>query len=265
MTREEFFKKAEQKYQVRFIDHGKSERKRLMQYIDNGSVIKDIDSVAKICEFADNFSMTLLLSHDINKQDFVFKRICLGILKCEFWDDIDDIAIRVADMHNNSYKDIDFFMSGSGAFYDEDHNKVADYNDSFLEFYLDVPCDHHEHPDERTYRILDEMGRDAERKKDITEIVEDCHKNGVELTDKQKEFISEFAGIKTEKLIIFDEVDYGYFNLYNFGGSFKTEAVYIGVYNREIRLFLSTDGRIYKENGLPWGLNAMEALHMMLK
>ena len=265
MTREEFFKKAEQKYWVRFIDLAQSERKRLMQISENGSVIKDIDSVTKICEFTDNFSLTLLLSHDINKQDFVSKRICLGDLKCEFWDDIDDIAVRIADMHNNSFEDINFYMSGAGAFYDEAHNKVADDNDSFLEFFLDVPCDHHEQPDERTYRILDEMGRDAERKKDITEIVEGCHQNGVELTDKQKEFISEFAGINTEKLIIFDEVICGYFNLYNFGGSFKTKAVYIGIYNSEIRLFLSTDGRIYKETGLPWGLNAMEALHLMLK
>ena len=195
MTREEFFKKAEQKYQVRFIDLGKSERKRLMQYIDNGTVVKDINSVAKISELVDKFSMTLLLSHDINKQDFVLKRICLGTLKCEFWNDIDDIVVHIADMHNNSYKEIDFFMSGAGTFYDEDHNKVADDINSFLEFYLDVPCNHHEQPDERTYRILDEMGRDAERKKDITEIVEGCHKNGVELTDKQKEFISVFAGI----------------------------------------------------------------------
>lgn len=265
MTREEFIKKAEQKYLTRFFNLDHLDRNRIIKNSGNGNVIKDVNSVAKIIEFIDEFSMMHLFAYQNEEKDFVIKQIFLEDLRCEFWDDVVEIVIRVANMWNCSSKKIDFFMSETGVFYDETHKIIADDNDSFLEYLLDVPCDRHEIPDERTYRLLKEAGWYEGRREDITDIVAGCHQDGVELTEKQKEFISEFIGIRTEKFMIFDEYNYKYFSYRALNTRFKIDAVYIGIYNSELQLYLSTDGRIFKGTGMPWGLDAMEAIHIMLQ
>ena len=265
MTREEFIKKAEQKYLVRYYDLDHADRNQIIQNNNNGAVIKDVDSVAKIIDFIDEFSMTYLRFYDYEKIEYVIKKICIDSLKCEFWDDVDEIVIRVATMWNSSKKRIDFYMSETGVFYDETHKKIADDNDSFLDFLIDVQCDRHERPDERTYRLLKEAGWYEGRREDITDIVAGCHQDGVELTEIQKELISEFIGIRTEKFMIFDMYSYKHFSYNELNNIFKADSVYIGIYNSELQLYLSTDGRIFDETGMPWGLDAMEAIHIMLQ
>lgn len=265
MTREEYIKKAEKKYSVRYYNMDHVDKNRIIKNSGNGTVINDINSVEKIIEFIDEFSMTHLFLYQNEGKDFVIKQLRLDDLICEFWNDVGEIVIRVANMYNCSYKVISFFMSETGGFYDETHNKIAEDTDSFLEFFLDVPCDYHEQPNGRTYRMLRESGWYEGRKEDITEIVAGCHRDGVELTKEQKKFISEFIGIETERFMIFDEYDYKYFSYNKLETRFKTDAVYIGIYNRELRIYLSTDGRIFKETGMPLGLDAMEGIHIMLK
>ena len=65
--------------------------------------------------------------------------------------------------------------------------------------------------------------------------------------------------------MIFDEYNYKYFSYRALNTRFKIDAVYIGIYNSELQLYLSTDGRIFKGTGMPWGLDAMEAIHIMLQ
>jgi hypothetical protein len=138
MTREVFIKKAEQKYLTRFFDLDHLDRNRIIKNSGNGNVIKDVNSVAKIVEFIDEFSMMHLFAYQNEEKDFVIKQIFLEDLRCEFWDDVGEIVIRVANMWNCSSKKIDFFMSETGVFYDETHKIIADDNDSFLDYIVRI-------------------------------------------------------------------------------------------------------------------------------
>ena len=81
MTREEFIKKAEQKYLTRFFNLDHLDRNRIIKNSGNGNVIKDVNSVAKIIEFIDEFSMMHLFAYQNEEKDFVIKQIFLEDLR----------------------------------------------------------------------------------------------------------------------------------------------------------------------------------------
>ena len=76
---------------------------------------------------------------------------------------------------------------------------MANDNDSFLEYFLKVPCDYHEQPTERTYQLLKDAGWYEERKIDITEIVDYCRKKALNLPRHRKISFPNYCSRKKSK------------------------------------------------------------------
>lgn len=155
-------------------------------------------------------------------------------------------------------------MSEAGDFYNEKHEKIADNVDDFLEYFLDVSCNYHESPSERTYQMLRDAGWYEGRRIDISELITECEKDNVFLTDKQKEFISKFGNINVGEVSIEIEKDNSCYEPHHFSGHFSADTVSVGYYKTVSRIYLSNDGRLYDDMGEPFGLDAMEAFHIML-
>ena len=261
MTREEFLEKAVQKYKVIDYKSDDSEHDFLLKNINKDCVVEDITKIEK---FVDEFSRLGLFEKSTDKYDKVYKFTGIGKFKSEYWEDVKIWVIKVADMMNTSHKEINFFMSEKGNFYTEKHEKIADNTDDFLEYFLNVPCNYHEPPSEYTYQMLREAGWYEGRRIDISELIADCERDGVFLTDKQKEFISEFRNIHVGEVSIEVEKDNGCYEPHHFYGDFPADTVSVGYYKTVLRIYLSSDGRLFHFMGKPLGLDAMEAFHIML-
>lgn len=256
MTRTEFLKKAEQKCKVIILSHRDSDNGLLKE----NCIIKDVTIINK---FLNEFSFIRLIQDTTRKNDKISKNIFLNS-SGSYWEDIGTEAVKIAHMCNISHKNINFYMSVSGLFYTEKHEKIADSTDEFLEYFLNVPCDYHEPPSERTYKLLRDAGWYEGRKIDISGLVKECEKDGVFLTDKQKEFISEFGNINAGKVSVETEKDNGCYEPHYFSGLFSADTISVGYYKTVLRIYLSGDGRLYDDMGEPFGLDAMEAFHIML-
>ena len=263
MTREEFIKKAEEKgYKITLDRGGKENSDYIYKYGLENADADEIDRMKKIIDFSDVYSGLHLFKMTDENKDFEYK--CIVGYLVAFWDDIGESVIDVAKMKNTSRKNIAFFMSETGSFYDENHKKITDNIDTFLEYFLDSPCDYHEQPDEKTYQALRDGGWYEGRKVDITAIIERCREFGIELTEIQKNVLSEFAGIETNKFSLFDAINTSWtFEPHTFNDVFKVDTVYIGLFKGMAKLYLATDGRIFHEIGQPYGLDTMEAFHVM--
>ena len=263
MTREEFIKKAEEKgYTLTSDRGGKENSDRIYKYGLENANADEIDRMKKIIDFSDVFSGLHLFKMTDENKDFEYKCIVGYLVK--FWDDIGESVIDVAKMKNTSHKHIAFFMSETGSFYDEKHKKITDDIDTFLEYFLGLPCDYHEQPDEKTYQALRDGGWYEGRKVDITAVIERCRELGTELTETQKKVLSEFAGIETDKFMLFDAINTSWvFTPHTFNDVFKADTIYVGLFKGMAKTYLATDGRLFHEIGQPYGLDTMEAFHIM--
>ncbi len=270
MTREEFLIKA----RMTCNDVLNSERRdcynNFIDLINKGEF--KIKKSTKIQAFIKEFTGISL--NYAYKEIHDFKKVLIQIM----YNDIihledNTAAVRITDMWNSSERIIKFYMSESGAFYNESKVKITDNTDDFLEYLLNVRCDEHEEISEETYEKLRKLGWYEGRKTDITQLIKDCEENGIYLTDIQKEVMSEFGGIrgyynindKSRDIFITDEVDTGCFEIQKD----HDNSISIGAWNARIILYVTQDGRIIGkiENRIPcqYGLNILEAFHIMFK
>lgn len=260
MTRAEFLEKAVQKYEIIILNYNGSYHDLILKILNKENcAFKDI---SKISNFLDEFSLIRLISDGTMKNDKISKNILCGL--GSYWEDIKTGVAKIAYIANTSSKKMNFYMSETGDFYNENHEKIADNTDDFLEYFLNVPYNYHEPPSEYTYQMLKKAGWYEGRRIDISELITDCEKDGVFLTNKQKEFISEFGNIHVGEVSIEIEKDNGCYEPNYFSGHFSADTVSVGYYKTVLRIYLSSDGRLYDDIGEPFGLDAMEAFHIML-
>lgn len=261
MTRAEFLEKAKKKYEVFILKYNGSYHDFILKMLNKENcAVKDI---SKIGNFLDEFSLVRLIADGTVKNDKISKNICLRG-SGSYWEDIKVGVVKVAWIRNTSKKAISFYMSETGKFYTENHEKIANNTDEFLKYFLDVPCNYHEPPSKYTYQMLREAGWYEGRRIDISQLIIDCEKDGVFLTDKQKEFISEFGNINVGEVSIEIDKDNGCYEPNYFSGHFSADTISVGYYKTVSRIYLSIDGRLYDDIGEPFGLDAMEAFHIML-
>lgn len=137
----------------------------------------------------------------------------------------------------------------------------------------------------QTYNILKTLGWYEGRNIDVSEIVDKFKKNGISLTDVQIAFLQEFGGIKGKSEnrecfeIFIDAEDYQFKkskpptkdDMYSYGPlnitgyEEKIDFLLVGAYgNLMVNLWISSDGRIFTDQGQQLGRTIMEAWQTIL-
>ena len=137
----------------------------------------------------------------------------------------------------------------------------------------------------QTYNILKTLGWYEGRNIDVSEIVDKFKKNSISLTDVQIAFLQEFRGIKGKSEnrecceIFIDAEDYQFKkskpptkdDMYSYGPlnitgyEEKIDFLLVGAYgNLMVNLWISSDGRIFTDQGQQLGRTIMEAWQTIL-
>lgn len=137
----------------------------------------------------------------------------------------------------------------------------------------------------QTYNILKTLGWYEGRNIDVSEIVDKFKKNSISLTDVQIAFLQEFGGIKGKSEnrecfeIFIDAEDYQFKkskpptkdDMYSYGPlnitgyEEKIDFLLVGAYgNLMVNLWISSDGRIFTDQGQQLGRTIMEAWQTIL-
>ncbi len=175
-----------------------------------------------------------------------------------------------------------FYMSEDGLFYNQDKKLIADNEDDFFNYILTVEYDYHPVIADSTYKRLKDAGWYEGRQIDITQLVIECKAHGVYLSEKQKDFVREFGGIKgidvdDEEFEILAERKYDYYKrpkcaitsnpnitrmIYmNYGA----EIVCVGCCgDGMIPLWLTSDGRLITDDSHQIGRTIMEGFNCFL-
>ena len=190
----EFTPKYEKDFFQRLEDLG---RKNIIQNPDK--IIKFAKNFSRIC-----FSRTEIKSKDTIKIDIQ--------LSTAFYNEELEMSIAYIGEVKNSCGVIErFYMSEDGRIgraketkvsrWNFDNNGWISYNvDDFIDYLLTKEYDYHIPISERTYQKLHEAGWYKGRNVDISNIIKECEEHNVTLTQPQKNFLSEFAGIGTSNI-----------------------------------------------------------------
>lgn len=137
----------------------------------------------------------------------------------------------------------------------------------------------------QTYNILKTLGWYEGRNIDVSKIVDKFKENGISLTDVQIAFLQEFGGIKGKSEnrecfeIFIDAEDYQFKkskpptkdDMYSYGPlnitgyEEKIDFLLVGAYgNLMVNLWISSDGRIFTDQGQQLGRTIMEAWQTIL-
>lgn len=267
MTRDEFLIKARMTCNDVLNSDFRGYYNDFVDDINKGEL--EIKKCDKIQAFLKEF--TYIILDFTYKETHDYKKVLIQVEKRSIIHLEDNTAaVRIADMWNSSKRIIKFYMSESGAFYNESKVKITDNTDDFLEYLLNVRCDEHEEISEETYEKLRKLGWYEGRKTDITQLIKDCEENGIYLTDIQKEIMSEFGGIRgyysdCHDVIILDQYDNGNFQI----KKDNENSITIGFWKTLIDLYLTPDGRVIgiMDNRVlgQYGLNILEAFHIFFK
>lgn len=148
--------------------------------------------------------------------------------------------------------------------------------DDFLNYLLTIEYDHHIPISMNTINRLKKAGWYEGRKIDISHIIEVCENNNVMLTQPQKDFLSEFAGIynpdnnKNDGLLVVDNDSFGEGSEKYFLEKYKNLVGYqiikmsIGYIQGQMDdLYLTPNGRLSYGSG-DIGRTAMESWELLL-
>ena len=194
-------------------------------------------------------------------------------------------AIRVAYIHNVSGSIINIFMRQDGLFVDQDGIQIAENTDDLLQYLLTVEFDYHVPIMPQTLSILKEAGWFEGRKTDISRLISKYQKEGITLSKAQIDFLQEFGGIKgkdsnSEEFEVCIEPKYSKFRkskpldskdltsyspLNVVGNKENVDFLLAGIMgNGMVNFWISTDGRLFADQGTQLGRTAMEGLQTVL-
>lgn len=112
-----------------------------------------------------------------------------------YWEDINAVANRIGYIENCSGIVKTLYLSENGNFYDQDHILLAENEEKFFDYLATAEFDHHPEITERTYEMLRFFGWYEGRHIDTADLNKEMLKRGIELTQKQLDFLSEFSGL----------------------------------------------------------------------
>lgn len=171
------------------------------------------------------------------------------------------------------------FMNEKGEFFNSKTELIANNEDKFFEYLLSVEYDYHAHIMPKTLDILKKAGWFEGRKKDISSLINKYKKEGIELSTSQISFMQEFGGIKgkdtnDEEFEICIDPKYSIFkkriplsksNLKSYnplnvvGNKENVDFLLAGFMgNNMINFWISTDGRLFADQGIQMGRTIME-------
>lgn len=171
------------------------------------------------------------------------------------------------------------FMNERGEFFNSKTELIANNEDKFFEYLLSVEYDYHAHIMPKTLDILKKAGWFEGRKKDISSLINKYKKEGIELSTSQISFMQEFGGIKGKdtndeefeicidpkysifkKRIPLSKSDLKSYNPLNVVGNKENVDFLLAGFmgNNMINFWISTDGRLFADQGIQMGRTIME-------
>lgn len=194
-------------------------------------------------------------------------------------------VIRVAYIRNVSGSIKSIFMRQDGLFVDQDGAQIAESTDDLLQYLLSVEFDYHAPIMPQTLSILKEAGWFESRKTDISSLIRKYQKEGIELSESQISFMKEFGGIKGKdannedfeicvdpkfsrfrKRKPFDSKDLTSYSPLNVVGNKENVDFLLAgsMGNNMVNFWISTDGRLFADQGVQMGRSIMEGLQLFL-
>lgn len=112
------------------------------------------------------------------------------------WEDIGAVVNRIGFIDNCWGHIKTLYLSEKGKFYDQEHTLLADSEENFFDYLTTVEFDFHPVITGRTYEMLRFFGWYKGRHIDTTEFNRKMLERGIELTQKQLDFLAEFSGLR---------------------------------------------------------------------
>ena len=269
MNRQELLNEINSSPKMQLIENRDFTSKREKEYIDmfkRFGRINLMKSFEKIFAFLREFSILRFSRIESISGD----KLCIDIsILCAvfFSEDIGIPVVYVGEISNSCGIIERFYMAedgriGRAAISNQGIDAwFSDDIDEFLNYLLTKEYDYHIPISERTYQKLHEAGWYEGRNVDISNIIKECEKHNVTLTQPQKEFLSEFAGIRSPDpytdrygFFIADKENYDNWDcMFSYYSVFCDEeppingedAICVGIYNRAyLYIFITPDGRL---------------------
>lgn len=176
-------------------------------------------------------------------------------------------------------------MRQDGLFVDQDGTQIAVNTDDLLQYLLTVEFDYHVPIMPQTLSILKEAGWFEGRKIDISGLINKYKKEEIELSEPQISFMEEFCGIKGknanhedfeicvdpkfsrfEKRKPIDPKDLTSYNPLNVVGNKENVDFLLAgsMGNNMVNFWISTDGRLFADQGFQMGRTIMEGFQLFL-
>lgn len=112
-----------------------------------------------------------------------------------YWEDIKSVVNLLGYIENCAGYITDLFISENGQFYDKSHTLLAENEEQFFDYLTTVEFDFHPEIAERTYEMIRFFGWYEGRHIDTADFNKEMLKRGIELTQKQLDFLAEFSGL----------------------------------------------------------------------
>lgn len=197
-----------------------------------------------------------------------------SITNFTFWrDDIRQYVSEIAVISNCAGLIEEFFISEDGRFWNKNNELKAENEDEFFDYLVNVEYDFHPVINSRTYDILRHFGWYQGRHIDVTEFNSEMDKRGLELSEQQLAFFSEFSGLEVIfipydhnwRFFSLDEVlevtEFAFIDrLYDGNMSPSEPSVQIGFWE-DAPIYLTPDGRIFGMRSVPFGRTILECIN----
>ncbi len=115
--------------------------------------------------------------------------------KFEYWQDINCVVNLIGSVDNCAGRIEWFYISEEGKFYNQDHKLLSEDIEGFAEYISTVEYDYHPKTTQRTYDMLHFFGWYEGRHIDTTAFEQELARRGIELSETQRKFFSEFSGL----------------------------------------------------------------------
>lgn len=194
-------------------------------------------------------------------------------------------VVFVASISNTSGKIESFFMNENGEFFNSKTELIADNEEGFFEYLFNVEYDYHVPIMPQTIEILKNAGWYEGRKTDISRLISKYQKERIALSGAQIDFMQEFGGIKgkganDEEFEVCIDPKYSrfrkskpldpkdltsYSTLNVVGNKENVDFLLAGTMgNGMINFWISTDGRLFADQGVQMGRTIMEGFQWFL-
>ncbi len=255
----------------------------LVTDIKKFTIIENLDIILKFCSEFENIYFSRVETSSKDLLSIVISPSAAPVELKRFSGNSD--VIRVAYIRNVSGIIKNIFMRQDGLFVDQDGAQIAESTDDLLQYLLTVEFDYHAPIMPQTLSILKEAGWFESRKTDISDLISKYKKEGIELSESQISFMKEFGGIKGEdengdKFEVIIEPKYSKYRkstplttddlrTYNplnvVGNKEYIDFLLAGVVgNHMINFWISTDGRLFMDQGNQLGRTVMEGWQEIL-